>query len=411
MSSYDDGGHILPVCAEPLVHPLQLPPHHLAPHHVPPHQFPPEQHIGAGPRLRPPGAQRPLVVVAGQLLQGDDRDVHAVGEEHVPEDRVVGRGELGEVAPGLGKPEAGHEDALYGHREHLQHLHQAVADYAPGLLAHLHVQQRAVDQGESELDVAGQDGLLGRGHVLAEVVEAALVVAAQVVVEPQVDGHHEGGQDDGAAAGGEDGLQVQVLVHLVAERLLVQAQAHVREVVGEVGVEEHEQDVEEHKGEDGDPDGKTEVADDEVVPLADEADVLGVLNKEGAEEEAAHEDVEGDDTEELGHDDQAGAQVVAEEEAVSLKVAEARHLEGEEQEVDATEGKVDGEEGARQVVEGGPEGGSQEDVDHRGAVDGQAEDAEEEADGGGDELDGVLHGGRGGEDWRVVLRRQGSPGR
>ena len=92
-------------------------------------------------------------------------------------------------------------------------------------------------------------------------------------------------------------------------------------------------------------------------------------------------------------------------------MAEARHLEGEEQEVDATEGKVDGEEGARQVVEGGPEGGSQEDVDHRGAVDGQAEDAEEEADGGGDELDGVLHGGRGGEDWRVVLRRQGSPGR
>ena len=79
------------------------------------------------------------------------------------------------------------------------------------------MQQRAVDQGKAKLDVAGEDCLLCRCHVPPEVVQAPLVVASQVVVQTEVDGDDEGGEDDGSATGGEDCLQVEVLVHLVPE--------------------------------------------------------------------------------------------------------------------------------------------------------------------------------------------------
>ena len=61
----------------------------------------------------------------------------------------------------------------------------------------------------------------------------------------------------------------------------------------------HEENVEGYKGEDGDPDGKSKVADDKMVSLADQTDVFGVLHKQRAQEEAAHEDVERDYPEEL----------------------------------------------------------------------------------------------------------------
>ena len=96
------------------------------------------------------------------------------------------------------------------------------------------MQQRAVDQGKAQLDVAGEDGLFGRRHVSPEVIQAPLVVASQVVVQAEVDGDNEGGEDDGTAAGGEDGLQVEVLVHLVPERLLGKAQPHIGKVVWKV---------------------------------------------------------------------------------------------------------------------------------------------------------------------------------
>ena len=96
------------------------------------------------------------------------------------------------------------------------------------------MQQGAVDQGKAKLDVAGEDGLLGRRHVPPEVVQAPLVVASQVVVQTEVDGDDEGGEDDGAAAGGEDRLQVEVLVHLVPEWFNLTAQSHVGKVVWKV---------------------------------------------------------------------------------------------------------------------------------------------------------------------------------
>ena len=282
-------------------------------------------------------------------------------EEDVAEDRVVGGGQLGEVVPRLLQPERRHQHALDGHGEHLEHLGEVGADQP--LSSNLDVQQGAVDQGEAQLHVAGQDGLLGRRHVPPEVVQAALVVASQIVVETKVDGDDKGGEDHGPAGGGEDRLQVEVLVHLVAERGLVKAQPHVGKVVGEVRMENHEQYVEGDKGSDGDPDGKAKVADDQVVPLADQADVLGVLDEEGPEEEAAHQDVERDDPEELGHDHDPGAEVAAGDQ---LGVGD---LERGEEEVDAAEGEVDREKGAGEIVQGGPQCRPHQDVRHRGTVD------------------------------------------
>ena len=42
----------------------------------------------------------------------------------------------------------------------------------------------------------------------------------------------------------------------------------------------HEENVKGDKGEDGDPDGKSKVADDQMVSLADQADIFGVLDKQ-----------------------------------------------------------------------------------------------------------------------------------
>ena len=181
----------------------------------------------------PPGAQWSLVVVQRQLLKGNHRYANRVAaEEDVAQDGVVGGGELREVVSGLLQPEAGHEDALDRHGKHLKHLGEPGADQT--LPPDLQVEQGAVDQGKTKLDVAGEDGLLGRRHVPPEVVQAPLVVAPQVVVQTEVDGDDKGGEDDGAAAGGEDGLQVQVLVHLVPERHLSGTQSNVGKVVRKV---------------------------------------------------------------------------------------------------------------------------------------------------------------------------------
>ena len=171
---------------------------------------------------RPSWAQWSLVVVQRQLLEGNHRYADRVAtEEDIAQDGVVGGGQLGEVVPRLLQPKAWHEDALDGHGQHLKHLSEAGADHP--LPPHLQVEQGAVDQGKAKLDVAGKDRLLGRCHVSPEVVQAPLVVASQIVVQPEVDGDNEGGEDDAAAAGGEDGLQVEVLVHLVPEGCLLHA--------------------------------------------------------------------------------------------------------------------------------------------------------------------------------------------
>lgn len=44
----------------------------------------------------------------------------------------------------------------------------------------------------------------------------------------------------------------------------------------------HKENVEGYKGEDGDPDGKSKVADDKMVSLADQRNVFGVFDKEGS---------------------------------------------------------------------------------------------------------------------------------
>ena len=205
-----------------------------------------------------------------------------VWEEEVPQNGVVPGSQLREVPAGLPQPEGGHHDGLHDHGHQLQHLRQVGADLH---LQHLHladlqVQQAAVDQGEGQLDVGRQDRLLGRRHVLPEVVDAARLVAPEVVVEAAVDRDDEAGEDDGAGAGGEDRLPVQLLVHRVPEGGEVQTLADVGELEGEVCVEHHEDDVKEDEGEDGHPDGEAEVADDEVVPPTDEADVGRVLDEE-----------------------------------------------------------------------------------------------------------------------------------
>ena len=110
-----------------------------------------------------------------------------------------------------------------------------------------------------------------------------------------------------------------------------------------------------------------------------------MLHKEGPEEEAAHQDVERDDAEELGHDHDPGAEVAAGDQ---LGVGD---LERGEQEVDAPEGEVDREKGAGEIVQGGPQGWPHQDVRHRGTVDSQAEHAEGNADGGRHQPQGVVH--------------------
>ena len=142
----------------------------------------------------------------------------------------------------------------------------------------------------------------------------------------------------------------------------------------------HEENVEGYKGEDGDPDGQPKVADHKMVSLADQRNVLGVLDKERAQEEAAHEDVEGDYPEELGNNNDPCTEVTAQNE---LGVGD---FEGVQKEVDAAEGEVDSEQGTREVVQGGPQCRPHQDVGDSGAVHRKAEHAEDNAYGCGDHL-------------------------
>ena len=142
----------------------------------------------------------------------------------------------------------------------------------------------------------------------------------------------------------------------------------------------HEENVEGDKGEDGDPDGQAKVADHKMVSLADQRNVLGVLDKERAQEEAAHENVEGDDSEELWDNNDPCAKVTAQN---KLRVSD---FESIEKEMDAAECEVDGEEGTCEVVQGCPQCRPHQDVGDGGAVHRKAEHAEDDAYGGGDHL-------------------------
>ena len=131
----------------------------------------------------------------------------------------------------------------------------------------------------------------------------------------------------------------------------------------------HEENVERYKGEDGDPDRKSKVADDKMVSLADQTDVFGVLHKQRAQEEAAHEDVERDYPEELRNDNDPGAEVAAQN---KLRVGD---FEGVEEEVNAAEGEVDCEKSACEIVQGCPQCRPHQDVCNGGAVHSEAEHA------------------------------------
>lgn len=66
-------------------------------------------------------------------------------------------------------------------------------------------------------------------------------------------------------------------------------------------------------------------------------------------------------------------------------------FEGVEKEVDAAEGEVDGEKSAGEVVQGCPQCRPHQDVCDSGAVHREAEHAEDDAYGGGDQPQGVVH--------------------
>ena len=68
-------------------------------------------------------------------------------------------------------------------------------------------------------------------------------------------------------------------------------------------------------------------------------------------------------------------------------------LEGVEEEVDAAKGEVDGEKSAGEVVQGCPQCRPHQDVRHCGPIHREAEHAEDDAYGGGDQPQGVVHEG------------------
>ena len=88
------------------------------------------------------------------------------------------------------------------------------------------------------------------------------------------------------------------------------ANSNIWELGWKIWMKHHKETVEKNKRENGDPDGDTEVADHEQVILRHQTDVLGMLHEEGAEEEHAQDDVEGDDAVELGDDGDTSAQQI-----------------------------------------------------------------------------------------------------
>ena len=103
---------------------------------------------------------------------------------------------------------------------------------------------------------------------------------------------------------------MKFFVNLIPVWCKTSANSNIWEVGWKIWMKHHEETVEKNERENGDPDRDTEVADDKQIILRHQADVLGVLDEERAQEEHAQDEVERDDAVELRDDGDASAQQI-----------------------------------------------------------------------------------------------------
>ena len=113
-------------------------------------------------------------------------------------------------------------------------------------------------------------------------------------------GNHKGCKNQRSDYGHQKDLELKIFIIFVLKRSQATAGSHVWKLQRKIRMQQHEQTVQDYESSNCDPNRNAEIRHHECVVFRHNTDVLCMLHKEGAEEETAQNEIEGNHSVILG---------------------------------------------------------------------------------------------------------------